>query len=145
MVAQTYHEGRPAKASPLLRGALWVVQIALAALFGFAGYSKTFMPPDALVAMGMAWVELAPVTLVRFIGVAELAGTLGILLPALSRVLPSLTPTAALGFAAIQMLAMPVHAARGEYAALPFNLVVLALALFVAWGRFRAARIEARV
>lgn len=144
MVTQTYQEDQSASPRPMLRAALWVVQILLAAFFGFAGYSKTFMPPDALVAMGMAWVDQAPVALLRFIGIAELAGAAGIVLPALTRILPGLTPTAALGFTLIQVLAMLMHAARGEFAVLPVNVVVLSLTLFVAWGRFRAAPIEAR-
>ena len=75
----------------------------------------------------------------------ELAGALGMILPAATRILPWLTPLAALGFAVIQVLAIGTHALLGETAqTLPINLVLLALSLFVAWGRMRKAPILPR-
>jgi uncharacterized membrane protein YphA (DoxX/SURF4 family) len=124
--------------------ALWVVQILLALVFGMAGVMKTFMPLEAL-ATQMAWVGGSPDLLVRFVGIAELAGALGMILPAVTRILPWLTPLAGLGFAVIQVLAIGLHAMRGETAmTLPMNLALLALALFVAWGRWRKAPIAPR-
>jgi uncharacterized membrane protein YphA (DoxX/SURF4 family) len=123
---------------------LWVAQVLLAVAFGAAGVMKLFMP-YADVAAQMAWAAASPEWLVRFIGFAELAGALGMILPALTRILPWLTPLAGLGFAVIQVLAIGVHAARGETAmSLPVNLVLLALSLFVAWGRWRKAPIAPR-
>lgn len=123
---------------------LWVAQVLLALVFGAAGVMKLLQPVEALGAM-MAWVNSSPEMLVRFIGLVELAGALGMILPALTRILPFLTPLAALGFAIIQVLAIGVHASLGETAAsLPMNLVLLALSLFVAWGRTRKAPIAAR-
>lgn len=124
--------------------ALWVAQIALAIFFGMAGYFKSFMAPAALTQMGIAWASDAPIGLLRFIGVSELAGALGVILPALLRIQPELTPLAALGFAIIQALAIPFHIIRGETAATPINAVLLALALFVVWGRSFKAPIESR-
>lgn len=122
---------------------LWVAQILLAVMFGSAGYLKTFTPMADLGAM-MHWVTVSPEALVRFIGVVEILGALGMILPAATRILPWLTPLAALGFAVIQVLAIGTHAWLGETAAtLPMNLVLLALSLFVAWGRNRKARIAA--
>jgi membrane protein DedA with SNARE-associated domain len=67
------------------------------------------------------------------------------ILPAATRILPWLTPLAALGFALIQVLAIVVHANLGETAmTLPINLVLLALSLFVLWGRWRKAPISPR-
>lgn len=123
---------------------LWVAQLLLALVFGAAGVMKLFQPIEALGAM-MTWVTVTPDLLVRFIGLVELAGALGMILPALTRILPFLTPLAALGFAIIQVLAIVVHASLGETAmSLPMNLVLLALSLFVVWGRARKAPISPR-
>lgn len=123
---------------------LWVAQVGLAAMFGMAGFNHAAMPIAALASMGMGWAADAPEWLVRFIGIAEIAGALGVILPAATRILPFLTPLAAMGFVIIQVLAIGVHGFRGEFAVLPFNLVLLAVALFVAWGRSRKAPIAAR-
>lgn len=125
--------------------ALWVVQILLAVAFGAAGAMKLGQPIDALAAAGMTYVNHTPEWLVRFIGISEVAGALGMILPALTRILPVLTPIAALGFAIIQVLAIITHGLLGETAqTLPINLVLLALSLFVAWGRWRARPIAPR-
>ncbi len=123
---------------------LWVAQVLLALAFGAAGVMKLTTPLADLGAM-MNWVTVSPEALVRFIGFVELAGALGMILPALTRILPFLTPLAALGFAVIQVLAIGTHASLGETAStLPINLVLLALALFVAWGRWKKAPIAPR-
>lgn len=123
---------------------LWAAQILLALAFGAAGIMKTLTPVAELGAM-MHWVTVSPEWLVRFIGVVEFLGALGVILPALTRILPWLTPLAALGFAVIQVLAIGTHANLGETGAtLPINVILLALSLFVAWGRTRKAPIAAR-
>ncbi len=123
---------------------LWAAQVVLALLYGFAGFSKAFQPLDGLAAMGIAWAADYPV-LTRFVGAAELLGAVGIILPAATRILPWLTPLAAAGFSLIQVLAIGFHAMRGETAmSLPLNLVLLALSLFVLWGRTRKAPILPR-
>lgn len=123
---------------------LWVAQILLALVFGAAGVMKLLQPVEALGAM-MAWVNSSPELLVRFIGFVELAGALGMILPTITRILPFLTPLAALGFAIIQVLAIGVHASLGETAmSLPMNLVLLALSVLVVWGRTRRAPVSAR-
>ena len=123
---------------------LWTAQILLALAFGMAGFLKTLTPIADLGVM-MNWVTVTPGWLVRFIGIAELAGALGMILPAGTRILPWLTPLAALGFVVIQLLAIGTHASLGETATtLPINLVLLALALFVVWGRRRKAPIAPR-
>ena len=123
---------------------LWVAQIALAALYGMAAYMKLLMTPEALIQMGLLWVEGAPLALVRFIGFVELAGAIGLILPAATRIKPELTTLAAVGLLAIQALAIPFHAFRGEFAVLPFNLIYAALAVFIIWGRLRKAPIAPR-
>ena len=69
---------------------------------------------------------------------------IGLILPALTRILPRLTPLAALGVSIIQVLAMLFHVSRGEFMVLPLNVVLLALSLFVLWGRERKAPISPR-
>jgi len=122
--------------------ALWAVQILLAIAFGAAGGAKAFMPLGEL-ALQMSFVADSPAILVRFIGIVEIAGALAMILPALTRILPILTPLAALGFVIIQALAIPVHASYGELAQmLPVNLTLLALSAFVVWGRWKKLPIE---
>lgn len=124
---------------------LWAAQIMLFVLFGGPGVMKTFMDPTALASMGIAWAADVPVWFLRFIGLCEMAGALGMILPAATRILPFLTPLAGLGFVIIQVLAIGFHAFRGETSqVLPVNLVYLALSLFVLWGRTRKAPIGRR-
>ncbi len=123
---------------------LWAAQVLLAAFYGFAGFNKLTQTMESLGAMGMGYATDFPELLTRFIGTAEVLGAIGIILPALTRIMPRLTPLAALGFSVIQVLAMGVHISRGEFAVLPMNLVLLALSLFVLWGRERKAPIAAR-
>jgi uncharacterized membrane protein YphA (DoxX/SURF4 family) len=118
--------------------ALWIVQFLLAAAFGMAGAMKATQPiPDLIKAM--AWVEAVPAPLVRFIGTCEFLGALGLLLPALTRIKPGLTPLAGAGLAAVMLLAMGFHATRGETQAIVINLVLGSLSAFVAWGRWKKA------
>ena len=80
----------------------------------------------------------------RVIGVAELLGALGLILPAATRVKPMLTPLAASGLATVTLLAAIFHISRGELGALPIPLVLGGLAAFVAWGRAAKAPIAPR-
>ena len=126
-----------------LNASLAVVQILLALAFGAAGLMKLSQPIDAL-ASSMAWVSAVPAPLVRFIGAAELAGALGLLLPWLTRIQPRLIPVAAVGLVLVMVLASAFHLSRGEASAVPVNLVLGALAAFVAWGRSTAVPIQSR-
>lgn len=75
--------------------------------------------------------------MVRLVGIAEIAGPPGLVLPVLTGILPWLAPLAALGLAIILVLAIGFHARRRESAkTLPLNLALLALSLFVLWGRW---------
>jgi hypothetical protein len=112
------------------------IWVATAPLFVLYGVIKTFFPIPRLATM-LGWPGDVPVWVVRLIGVAEIAGPLGLVLPALTGVLPWLAPLAALGLALIQVLAIGFHARRHETAeTLPRNLVLLALSLFVLWSRW---------
>lgn len=112
---------------------LWVVQILLAAAYGLAGFMKLTQPIEALTQM-MGWPGEMP-ALARFIGAAELAGALGLILPMATGIQPRLTALAAAGLALIQVLAIAFHVHRGEFGILPVNAVLLGLALLVWRGR----------
>ena len=116
--------------------ALWGVQIVLALLFAASGIFKSFTPMDQL-ALKMPWVSAAPAALVRFIGLSELAGAFGLVLPGLFRVKQQLTPFAAIGLLTVMVLAAGFHLNRLEFHAIGFNLLLGGLAAFVAWGRIR--------
>jgi putative oxidoreductase len=122
--------------------ALWIAQILLALVFGFSGSMKLITPIDEL-AKNAAWIKDSAF-LIRFIGTSEVAGALGMLLPSLSRIKPGLTSLAALGLFAIMILATGFHLLRGEARFTPVTVALGALAVFVAWGRFRKAPIRAR-
>jgi len=121
-----------------LNVALWITQLLLAAMFGMAGYMKLSEPISHLSAM-LPFAAQIPEWLVRFIGAAELAGALGLILPAATRILPVLTPLAASGLLTIMVLASGFHISRGEISHLPINAVLGSLAAFIAWGRFKKA------
>ena len=113
---------------------LWLLQGLLAAMNIMAGASKLFQPIDELSKM-IPWTSEVSSGLVRFVGLAELAGGLGLLLPALLRIQPRLTALAALGLALVQVLAAVFHVSRGESAVIGMNILFAVLALFVYWGR----------
>lgn len=123
---------------------LWIVQIVLALMFGMAGAMKA-TTPIAVLSKKMAWVESVPSGLVRFIGLCELAGAMGLILPAATRIKPGLTALAATGLLAIMVLAVPFHVSRGETKLIAAPVTLGLLAAFVAWGRLRKAVIAPRV
>lgn len=123
--------------------ALWVGQIALAGLYLMGAWFH-FLPAEEAAKMGAVWMSEVPIALPRFIGVMEVLGVIGIILPAATRIKPHLTVWAAAGLLAIQALAIPFHAIRGEFEPLPFNLIYVALAVFVLWGRSKKAPIAPR-
>ena len=124
---------------------IWVAQVALAILYLMAGGMKLVQPIDALVGMGMAYAGALPEAFIRFVAFMEILGAIGLLLPAATRILPWLTPLAAVGLSFVQLSAIVLHAMRGETAmTLPVNLVLLALSLFILWGRWQKAPIAVR-
>jgi len=126
-----------------LHWALWGVQILLGLFFLMVGYSHGLMPFDEIAAQAV-WMTQVPHWLARFIGYAELAGGVGLILPAATRIKPWLTPLAALGVATIMVLALIFHVARGEASVVWIHTLVASAALFVAWGRGRQAPIQSR-
>ena len=97
------------------------------------------------VAKTMRWVPDVPVGLVRFIGLTELAGAIGLILPSTTKILPKLTPLAAVGRGVVVLLGAILHFTRGEGALTPLNFILAAMAGFVAWGRTQKAPISAEM
>jgi putative oxidoreductase len=122
---------------------LWVVQVLLS-LFSLAAGWNHGLRPLADTIHSSPWAADLPVALVRFIGFAELTAGVGLVLPAATRIMPNLTPVAAVGLAIIMGLAIPFHIMRGEANVIALHTVVVAFCVFVAWGRFRRAPIRRR-
>jgi uncharacterized membrane protein len=116
---------------------LWIVSALLAFVFIASGYMKLFafdqyaqMAPELAGSRG----------LVTFIGICELAGAVGLILPRLTGILPALSTWAAIGLATIMVLATGFHLMHGEYSHMVVTVIIFALAAFVAYGRgFRIA------
>lgn len=121
--------------------ALWIVQVLLSAFSLAAGWNHGLRPLSETIQTS-PWAADLPAALVRFIGWAELAAGIGLVLPAAARILPILTPLAAVGLAVIMGLAIPFHIMRGEANVIALHVVVVPLSLFVAWGRVRRVPIR---
>jgi hypothetical protein len=132
-------EAPPKKA---LHITLWIVQVLLAFLFIWAGGMKLVLPLEQLA--GPPGSVVLPGWFVRFIGVAELLGGLGLLLPSLLRIRPGLTPLAAAGLVIIMIGAVGVTLAGGVNPLVMVPAVTGLLAAFVAYGRWRLAPIRSK-
>jgi hypothetical protein len=119
--------------------ALWIVQVLLALLFLFGGAVKLVMPVEEMT-------KQMPVPLpggfLRFIGLAEFLGGLGLILPGLLRIRPGLTPLAAAGLVVIMAGATAVTLLGGDVLPALMPLAVGLLAAFVAYGRWRLAPVQ---
>lgn len=116
---------------------LWTLQGLLALAFLYSGGAKSTLPAARLVALGQTGVADLPRYLIRFIGVSEVLGALGLVLPWASGICPVLTPLAAAALGLIMLPAAAAHYARREYwTMLHTNAVVLVLCAVVAYGRF---------
>jgi uncharacterized membrane protein YphA (DoxX/SURF4 family) len=115
--------------------ALWIIQGLLAVMFLMAGFMKVSQSKEKM-AERVAWVEDFSLNTIRAIGIAEILGAVGLILPAATGILPWLTPVAAVGFVLTMIGAALTHARRGENSAIGMNVLLLVLAAFVAYGRF---------
>lgn len=122
---------------------LWVVQVLLGLMFIGAGATKGFSPMADL-ATKIPWTPVVGEPMTRFIGISELLGGLGLILPAATRIKPGLTALAGAALALVMVLALGFHVMRGELNFVPVNVVLAGLAAFVAWGRFKKAPIAPR-
>jgi putative oxidoreductase len=117
---------------------LWIVQGLVALAFLLAGFMKTFMPVETLK-KNMAWVSAVPAAFVRFIGIAEMLGAIGLILPAATGIAPWLTIVAAIGLVVVMVSASVFHASRRETSNIGMNVVLLLLALLIVVGRLTFA------
>lgn len=111
--------------------ALWIVQVILCLGFLFSGWLKAFQQDKA----SWPWVKDVSKGLVAFIGVVEIIGAFGLIIPQATDIAPVLTPLAAIGLGVIVLLGAFFHIKRKEYKDIGVNILFLALATFVAIGR----------
>jgi len=116
--------------------AYWIVGGLLALVYLLAGGTKLVRAPEKLVESGMAWAGSFPAGAVKVIGLVEVLGAVGLILPPLTGIAPVLAPVAAVGLALVQVGAIITHLVRGEAKALPANIVLLLVAVAVAWIGF---------
>ena len=115
---------------------LWIIAGVLAAAFAAAGLMKLAQPKAKLAESGMGWTEDLSDGQVKGIGVLEVLGAIGLILPAATDIAPILTPIAATGLALLMLGAVVTHVRRGEHNMLPVNLLLGGLAAFLAVMRF---------
>jgi hypothetical protein len=116
---------------------LWIIAGLLAVVFLFAGTTKLFIPRERLAkAPGGGWVLDFSAGFVKALGAVEILGAVGLILPALLDIAPILVPLAAVGLALDMVGAAIVEFRRHDFKHMLYNLTLLALAAFVAWGRF---------
>ncbi|MFI6793224.1 DoxX family protein [Nonomuraea sp. NPDC050383] len=123
-----------------LNGVLWSLQALWGFFFAGSGFGKVLLYDGALYAAApraVAWYAAVPQPLIVFIGICEVLGGVGLILPAMTKVRPMLTPLAAAGLTLTMILAAGFHIIRGEYALVPANLVLGGVAAFVMVGRWK--------
>jgi uncharacterized membrane protein YphA (DoxX/SURF4 family) len=123
---------------------LWIIQILLALMFLFAGGTKLILPLDVLKSMGSPNQVVLPGLLLRFIGVCEVLGALGLVLPGLLRIRPGLTPLAAAGLLIIMIGAVALTIVGDGVAMAIAPLIFGVLCAFVAYGRWHLAPLRGR-
>ena len=115
--------------------ALWIIAGLLAVAFLASGAMKLIQPKEKLPA-GWGWVEDFGAGSIKAIGALEVLAAVGLILPAALDIAPVLAPLAAVGLVLLMVGAFITHARRREAQGIVVTLVLLALAVFVAWGRF---------
>jgi putative oxidoreductase len=119
---------------------LWILQFLLAAVFLAHGLMLLFPPAPLIEQMNASMSTGFRV----FLGVAEVLATVGLILPGLTRVMPWLVVSAAAGVMIVMVSATVFHAARGEWSSTAITFVLLLLATFVAYGRWKVLPIGPR-
>ena len=112
--------------------AYWIVAGLLGAFYLYSGGTKVVQSKEQLAPM-MGWVDTIPMPLVRTVGVLEIVGALGLLLPPLTGIAPWLAIVAALGLLVLQVLATALHLSRGEVKETSLNVTLIVLAGLAAW------------
>lgn len=122
---------------------LWIAQGMLAFMFLFAGYVKTFQSLEQMSGM-MAWAPEVSIYFIRLLGIVELMGAVGLILPSLLRIKPKLTIWASAACTLLMLFAMLFHLSRGEVSEIGLNVGLGLLGIFIIWGRLTKAPIQAR-
>ena len=112
---------------------LWVLQVLLALAFAAHGVLFLSPPADLLAVMN----EMLPTWFRLFLGVVEVLAAIGLILPGITRFMPRLVPLAAAGIMIVMISATILHTTRGEYRSAATTVVLLVLATFVAYMRWR--------
>jgi len=115
---------------------LWSLQILLAVTFAGAGAVKLIQSREQLAKTLGGWVDEFPAPLLNPLGLVEVLGAVGLIVPPLVHIAPVLTPIAACGMIIVLIGAIVTHARRGEYPNAGINVLLLVMAAVVAWGRF---------
>lgn len=115
---------------------LWIIAGLLAFAFLAVGLMKLSQSKEKLAASGMPYVEDFSAGTIKLIGALEVLAAIGLILPAVLDIAPVLVPLAALGLVVLMVGAAVVHARRKESQNIVLNVILLALAAVVAWGRF---------
>lgn len=112
--------------------AYWIVAAILAFFYLYSGGSKVVRSKEQLQPM-MGWVERTPAGVVKLIGLLEVLGAIGIILPPLTDIAPWLAIVAAAGLVAVQVGGIIVHLSRGERKIIGLNVGALVLAAVAVW------------
>jgi uncharacterized membrane protein len=121
---------------------LWVAQSLLAAMFLLAGVTKFATSIEEQ--RKMEWAKHVSAGLIHFTGSVEILGAIGLLLPAILKIKTWLTPLAAVGITIIMVVALALNVSVADTKPVMPILVIAAIALFIAWGRFKKAPITSR-
>lgn len=115
--------------------ALWILQSFIAFTFLYSGVFKSIFSEEKLVSLGQTGVEGLPTYFIRFIGISEILGATGLILPCLLSIYSVLTPISAFCLAFIMPFAARIHYRRKEYKSVLLNCMIFLLCLFIAYGR----------
>lgn len=111
-----------------------IAKIVLAAIFGMAGVMKATRSMEQLAGMGMTWVNEYPETSVRIVGILQLLGALGVILPSLTGFLPVITLMSSACLGVTMVLAAMYHYKHKEFKNIPVNVVLLLMCAFVVYN-----------
>lgn len=130
-----------ANSTKTINASLWVLQTLVATMFVVTGFMKIFQPIEPLSAM-LPWTGQVSPFMVRGLGIIDLLGGIGIFLPSLIRIKPQLTVTAAIANIFLMIGAIVFHIARGEASVIGFNIILIFILAFIAWGRSKKLAIQ---
>jgi hypothetical protein len=114
----------------------WIIQSLVALTFLYSGINKSIYSAQRLVAAGQTGVAGLPSAEIKFIGIIEVLGSFGLIIPQLLHILPRITSITAIGFAVVMVLAGRIHYVRKEAKNVFTNCILFALCILVAWYRF---------